>query len=238
MPDSLLRVESASPLYAQLMERIRLDILQGVYPVGNRIPPEHELETRYAVSRVTVRRALQELTSSGLLERKQGKGTFVAQPRTEVPRRGVRGFHDACREMGLTPAVGQVRVREVPSTPEDRERLSLSPDADILEIRRVLTVDGEPVILEKNHFSMAYAWLESADLRGSLYRALQEYGIRAEKSIYDLSLKTAEAEEAALLNVEAGTVLLSEEQVVYDQRGRPLHTGSRLIRGDRYTLRI
>ena len=238
MGEKLLRAESASPLYAQLMERIRMDILQGVYPVGDRIPPEHELEERYAVSRVTVRRALQELTASGLLERKQGKGTFVAQPRKEIAERGVQGFHDACRESGMIPSVGQVWVRTLPASPEDRENLSLAPEASIIEIRRVLKADGTPVVLESNHFSMAYAWLESGGLRGSLYRLLQEYGIRAEKSKYDLSLKDADRAEAELLQVEEGTALLLEKQVVYDQKGRPLHTSHRLILGKRYTLRI
>ncbi|MBR7174340.1 MAG: GntR family transcriptional regulator [Clostridia bacterium] len=77
MTEGKLRSESVSPLYAQIMERIRQDIFLGTYPIGSRIPAESELEIRYNGSRVTVRRALQELTAAGLLERKQGKGTFV-----------------------------------------------------------------------------------------------------------------------------------------------------------------
>ena len=238
MAEKLLKTESASPLYAQLMEKIRLDIQRGVYPVGEKIPPEHELETRYGVSRVTVRRALQELTAAGMLERKQGKGTFVAAVRQEVRQRSDQGFHDSCRAMGKIPSVGAVRIREIAATPEDQRDLNLSAEARVIEIRRVLKADGEPVILERNRFSTAYAWLENAGVTGSLYRALQEYGIRAEKSIYDLSLKNAEAEEAELLQVEEGATLMVAEQVVYDQKGRPLHTSWRLIRGDRYTLRI
>ena len=84
----------------------------------------------------------------------------------------------------------------------------------------------------------AYAWLEGINLKGSLYRALQEYGIRAEKSIYDLSLTRLSAEEAAKLQAEEGTVVLSVEQVVYDQKGRPLHTSRQWIRGEKYTLKV
>ncbi len=94
------------------------------------------------------------------------------------------------------------------------------------------------MILENNHFSMAYAWLASADLNGSLYRLLQDYGIRAEKAIYDLSQKQAGKEEAALLETEEGSLLLQLKAVVYDQKERPLHTSTQLIRGDRYTVRI
>ncbi len=238
MGEILPRAESASPLYAQIMDRIRMDILAGVYPVGSRIPAEHELEARYAVSRVTVRRAMQELTAAGMLERKQGKGTFVAQPRTMRRERFFQDFFDSCRDMGRTPSVLKLRVTEAPATDEDREKLNLPPETGVVRIRRLLAADGEPVILETDHFSMAYSWLESADLKGSLYRIMQEYGVRAEKSTYDFSLRRADADEAALLQVEDGAVLLAVEQVVYDQKGRPLHTGSQLIRGDRYTMRI
>ena len=233
-----LRAESASPLYAQIMERIGADILRGVYPPGSRIPAEVELESRYGVSRVTVRRAIQELAASGLLERKQGKGTFVSMPKEERKERPLRGFHEACREAGKRPSVTSVFAREREASSGEKSRLNLPEEARVLEIRRVLAADGERVALEKCCFSLAFGWLAQSELTGSLYDLLQEYGVRAEKSTYDLSLAGAQAEEAALLGVPAGTALLRMEQVVYDQRGRPLHTGVSLIRGDRFTLRI
>ena len=233
-----LRTVSASPLYAQIMEQIGADILRGVYPPGSRIPAEAELENRYGVSRVTVRRALQELAASGLLERKQGKGTFVSMPKQERKERPLRGFHEACREAGKRPSVISCAARERDASPGERSRLNLPEEARVLEIRRVLAADGERVALEKCSFSLAYGWLAQSELNGSLYDLLQEYGVRAEKSTYDLSLVQAPAEEAALLGIPEGTALLRMEQVVYDQRGRPLHTGVSLIRGDLFTLRI
>ncbi len=238
MTEEILRFKSVSPLYAQMMEQIRLDIQRGIYPVGEKIPTEHELEMRYKVSRVTVRRALQELTSAGLLERKQGKGTFVAQQKQEVRLRGVLGFHEACRRMGRIPSVGKTSFREVPAEETERNSLNLSEEARVLQIGRVLIADGIPVIYEKLLFSTAYAWLEGIDLKGSLFRALQEYGIRAEKSIYDISLRKADGREAELLNTEEGTVMLAVEQIVYDQKGRPLFMAHRLVRGEIFPLKI
>ncbi len=233
-----LQAESFSPLYAQLMAQIRMDIRRGLYPAGTRIPPEHELEVNYGVSRVTVRRALQELTGEGLLERKQGKGTFVAEPRATMPERDFRGFHENCRQAGKLPGVRVLQVREIPADENDREELSLTGDAHIIESRRLMMADRVPVMLEENHFSMAYAWLERADLKGSLYRLLQDYGIRPEKAVYDISQAAAGEEEAGLLETERGALLLQVRQVVYDQKGRPLHSSRQLIRGDRYTLRL
>jgi DNA-binding transcriptional regulator YhcF (GntR family) len=75
--EKALRADSASPLYRQLMQRIRADIASGVYPVHSRIPSEAELGESYQVSRVTVLKALAELTREGLLRRMQGKGTTL-----------------------------------------------------------------------------------------------------------------------------------------------------------------
>lgn len=233
-----LRTESSRPLYDQLMQRIREDIDRGVYPVGSRIPPEHELERTYSVSRVTVRRALAELTSAGLLERKQGKGTFVSAPRISHELKNVHSFHDTCVAAGKVPGARVLRVREQKADAADCRDLQLPPDAKVLEILRVRTADGEPVVLEKNHFSMAYAYLEEGDLEGSLYAALADYGVRAAQAVHDLSLCSASAEQAKALGIEAGTALLHLNEVIYDQRGRPLHNSEQWIRGDRFVFRI
>ena len=78
-----LHFDSANPLYRQLMARIRADIATGIYAVHSRIPSEAELGETYQVSRVTVRKALAELTREGLLRRMQGKGTYVCAPPPE-----------------------------------------------------------------------------------------------------------------------------------------------------------
>ena len=108
-----LQSESSSPLYHQLMQRLAEDIERGKYPVGSRIPPEHELEALYKVSRVTVRRALSELTAEGLLEKKQGKGTFVSTPRISQDLKSIHSFHDACKLNGFRGGTILVHVKEV-----------------------------------------------------------------------------------------------------------------------------
>ena len=80
MQTSPLIKTSERPLYKQLMQRLKNDITAGVYPAGERIPGEQALCAEvYGVSRVTVRKALEEIVREGLLVRRQGKGTFVAQ---------------------------------------------------------------------------------------------------------------------------------------------------------------
>ena len=233
-----LQADSSSPLYHQLMQRIAADIERGTYPTGSRIPPEHELEQTYQVSRVTVRRALAELTAEGLLERKQGKGTFVSTPRSSVQLKSLHSFHDSCRLNGAKPATDVIHVKETTASNADAEELNLPSGGRVLETLRVRRADGVPVVLERNRFSMAYAYLQDLDLTGSLYSLLREYGVEPKLALHDVSLHFATEGEAGMLEIKPGTPLVCLHEVIYDQRGRPLHNSIQLIRGERFVFRI
>ena len=233
-----LQADSSSPLYHQLMQRINADIERGTYPTGSRIPPEHELEQLYQVSRVTVRRALAELTSAGLLERKQGKGTFVSIPTGTIQLKSLHSFHDSCKINKVTPSTDVIHIRETSADRDDTEELNLPPGSRVLETLRVRRADRVPVVLERNRFSMAYAYLQDQDLTGSLYSLLREYGVEPKLAVHDVSLRYATAEEAQLLETAADAPLVCLHEVIYDQRGRPLHNSIQLIRGERFVFRI
>ena len=233
-----LQSDSSSPLYHQLKQRIAADIERGTYPVGSRIPPEHELEKLYEVSRVTVRRALAELTTEGLLQRKQGKGTYVSMPQGRPQLKSLHSFHDSCRVNKVRPSTDVIHVKETAAGVKDAEELGLSTGSRVLEMLRVRRADGVPVVLERNRFSMAYAYLQDQDLTGSLYSLLRDYGVEPKLAVHDVSLRYADAEEAELLEIKEGTALVCLHEVIFDQKGRPLHNSIQLIRGDRFVFRI
>lgn len=237
MKTPILTAESASPLYRQLMERLRADIAAGVYPAHSRIPSEQSLCEAYGVSRVTVRKALSELTLEGLLKRQQGKGTFVSAPRLQRDLRDVSSFHDACRLMGCEPGARIIHAQLVPAGDRDREQLGCT-DAQVVEIVRLRLADDQPVMLETNRFPLSCAWLTEQKLSGSLYALLQKHGLIAQRGIHEISLTYATAAEARLLDTQPGSALLKLDQVIYDQHDRPLHTSHQVIRGDRFTFRI
>ena len=233
-----LQSVSSSPLYHQLMQRIADDIEKGNYPVGSRIPPEHELEETYQVSRVTVRRALAELTAEGLLERKQGKGTFVSTPRISQDLKSIHSFHDSCKMNGVKAGTRVVHVTEMDADATDIADLNLRQGDRVVETLRVRSADGEPVALEKNHFSTVYSYLENENLNGSLYNVLRDYGVEPKQATHDISMTFATEAQAKLLNIETGSPLMRLKEVVYYQKGRPLHNSVQLIRGDRFVFRI
>ncbi|MBP3637672.1 MAG: GntR family transcriptional regulator [Clostridia bacterium] len=237
MKTPVLNAESHSPLYRQLMRKLRADIASGVYPVHSRIPSEQELCDKYQVSRVTVRKALAELTQEGLLNRQQGKGTFVGVPRLCKDLKDVNSFHDACRLMNCTPSTRVIHAQLTYATEEDARDLLCESD-QVVETLRLRLADDTPVMLETNRFPLHYEYLLQEDLTGSLYGILQEHGIEANQAVHEISLTYATASQAKYLCVNEGDALLNLREIIYDQYGRPLHTSKQLIRGDRFTFRI
>lgn len=238
MNPTKLNNESASPLYRQLMERLREDIAAQVYPPHSRIPSETELRQNYQVSRVTVRKALAELTREGLLRRMQGKGTFVCAPRIRQSLRDVNSFHEACRLTGRTPGTRLISARLTAADAQIRADLQLQGEEQCVEVVRLRLADEEPVMLETNCFGPGCAWLLDAPLEDSLYGLLEERGLQPTRGIHEISLCYATAAQARLLGVEAGDALLMLNQVIFNQNGAPLHTSHQVIRGDRFTFRI
>ena len=93
----------STPLFQQLAATLRAAIDAGEYPPGSRLPTENELCERYSVSRVTVRKALDELSQGEFLVRKPGKGTFVAEKKIQRKLDGVLSYTNMCHMMGYQP---------------------------------------------------------------------------------------------------------------------------------------
>ena len=235
--EKALHADSVSPLYRQLMQRVRADITSGVYPVHSRIPSEAELGDTYQVSRVTVRKALAELTREGLLRRMQGKGTYVCAPRLKSNLREITSFHEACLMMGCIPGTKVISAQSRPAEEDVRQSLALTGE-ECVEVVRLRLADGQPVMLEINCFPPEYDYLLREKLAGSLYHLLSQRGVEAASGMHEISLCYATAQQAKLLEVEPGTALLQLNQVIFDQNGAPLHTSHQVIRGDRFTFRI
>ena len=233
-----LDMESSAPLYRQLMQRLRDDIAAGVYPVSSRIPSEPALCSAYGVSRVTVRRALEELTKEGLLQRRQGKGTFVSTPHLFRDLKHINSFGSVCRMTGATPGTQVIRTAVIPAGEEDLTHQLAPSGGSVVETVRLRLANHEPVMLETNHFPIRFDWLLEEDLSGSLYDVLRRRKAEPRDAIHEISLVYADGDTAQMLDVPEGTALLQLDQMIFDQNGQPLHSSRQLIRGDRFTFRI
>jgi GntR family transcriptional regulator len=233
-----LEKTSRSPLYLQLMQRIRNDIGAGVYPAGGRIPSEQELCETYGVSRVTVRKAILDLVHEGLLVRRQGKGTFVAGQRLCRDLRSLDSFADACISGGHQPDTRLISAQLIPAAGEDAQLLALPQQAQVLELCLLRLCDSEPVLLETLRFPAAYDYLRDEAADGSLYACLRRRGVIPTSARRALSLGHATPFVGKHLGTDVGHALLLLDETVLDQHGAPLHLSRQWIRGDKYTFRM
>lgn len=233
-----LNKKNAVPLYEQVMSRLKGMMDAGQLHIGDTLPNEVQLCERFGVSRITVRRAVAELVRQGYLEKKQGKGTFVTVPGSTMDLTQISSFSDTCRRRGSVPSTKVLDCRLTAANQKDRLDLKIGQDQKVVESVRIRYSDRIPVMIEINHFSLAYSYLTECDLDGSLYSILQEFGVQPSKAVHDISLTRAEGTVATQLKVPEGTPLLYLEEVIYDQKGRPLHNSRQWIRGDQFTFRI
>ena len=147
----MLDTRLTTPLYVQLADLIRARIDAGDYTAGEKIASEHELAGQFSVGRPTVRQATEQLVKEGLLERRRGSGTFVADASRTVDLLSLGGTIASFRESGLalethlTQPLRLKRIRGDGTNPFTRR--------DAFTATRLGTVDGEPVVLEEFFFS-------------------------------------------------------------------------------------
>ncbi len=233
------------PLYQQIKEDIKAAIQSGKYQPKEKIPPEPALSEEYSVSRITVRRAVEELCSEGYLTKMQGRGTFVNTPRINRKFTGgnkVEGFSQTCYKLGLTPGARVVDCRIVPSRRDEQEFFGLKADALLLYVERVRTADGQPIFMENLFLPYEeYKALMSMDLNNtSMFEAIgQVSGHRpADIDHRTVEITRASPEQAQQLAIPLGEPMLFLNVYFLDEGGRPNCIGRQYYIGSRYMFEI
>lgn len=230
----------STPLFQQLAATLRAAIDAGEYPPGSRLPTENELCERYSVSRVTVRKALDELSQGEFLVRKPGKGTFVAEKKIQRKLDGVLSYTNMCHMMGYQPGAKTIKIALEQPTEEERGQLELKKDEQMLVVERLRLADGRPMLLETSKFPESFFFLFNADLtNASLYETIRkETGIVFTRSDKVLEIVFANHQEAKYLDVVKGYPLLSIKSVVHDQSGEHCYLSRQLCIADKFKLMV
>lgn len=176
-----MRHDSAYPLYAQIADQLRANIQTEKWQEGERIPTEMDLCDIYHVSRITIRKAIDELVSENLLYRQRAKGTFVKQfsPDTNEYATVVKGFTQELREQGKNATTLQADISKSHADHKIAKYLQIKPGDDILILKRVRGDGKNIVAFFKTHiiFREDYS-LKSKDYYGSFYDYLATKDIR------------------------------------------------------------
>lgn len=243
---SELNPRSSSPLYQQVMDDIVHDIASGLYRAGEKIPSEADLGDIYDVSRITVRRAVEELVKQGKLTKRQGKGTFVNEaeegPSSFQNDDIVQSFSVTCEANGVVPGAILVAC-ELTKLPDDGAAFfGGACDGRAVRVKRVRTADGRPLMVEDNFFDPErYQFLLESDLDGcSIFRLIEERcGLVPRNSdSCVLSMERADIELAGLLQVPENEPLFSVRGEYLDQYGNPMFLGIQHVAGKHYSFRL
>ena len=223
-------------------ERLRRELMQLVEQSadGARFPPERDLAARLGGARETLRAAMNALQAEGLLQRRQGSGTYVVAQAWVKPFQ-LRSFSEDMRERGLQPSSRILSTRQVPADAKLAHKLRLSPGALLHEVRRLRLADRMPMALET-------AYLPALRLPGfdpqalaeqSLYELLAvRYGIHMRAAAQQIQATVVTQDEARLLDVAPFSPALLVERAVQSSTGEPIEYGKSLYRADRYRLEV
>jgi len=222
-----------SPLYRQIADLLTRSLQAGEWKPGEAIPSENELALRYRVSQGTVRKAIDDLSASNLLVRRQGKGTYVATHAEEQTRfRFLRLAPDSApgaprpgeREPLSRRFLGCSRQR----APADVARaIGLRGGEAALQVRRLLYFRGRPVVLDDIWLpATLFKGLTSTRLsayQGPMYGLFEaEFGVRMVRAEEQIRAVAADPDTAGLLELAPGAPLLSVERVAYTYGDRPV----------------
>lgn len=226
------------PLYIQLKNKLLEDIEKNYKP-NDLIPPEGKLEIEYQVSRITVRKAIEELEKEDIVVKKQGKGTYVKEKTV---------LYDANMITSLTQRLEkQNRILTTKSKSfeiiaEDKEHFvkELLLSNTLLCMKRTRLLEGTPFALMINYFDInKVPNLEQNFNQESLYAFIkEEYDIELYSSDETVEALAANAFQAKQLEIEIGMPLLSLKRLSYDKNGTPMEFSHLLIKANMYKHQI
>ncbi|MBI3966234.1 MAG: GntR family transcriptional regulator [Chloroflexi bacterium] len=228
------------PLHHQLRNLLERQIRNGVWAPHQMIPTENELVKQHEVSRITVRQALAALVAEGLLYRQQGKGTFVAPPKISEPLDSLFGFAEVLQKQGRLPAIHVLAIETQVASPEVCRNLLLPSGAEATYIERRVDVDGQPLFFDQSFLPAAFGLqptrreLESQ----ALLQWLEAAGHSIGDAVHSIAARVVSPEEAAVLQLGAGSPVLVARRVAYTDRGQTLVYSQAIYRSDRYEYRV
>lgn len=211
--------------YASISRVLRDRILAGCYPPDAQLPSESALQGEFAVSRVTIRLALDLLRAAGLVESRQGKGYFVRPLRALHDLGRLQGFGEMMAAVGVEAHSRVIDIAERPATPEVQRALELERHDPVVRICRVRIGGSSALSYDVSYFPLDIGRrLVELDLAHADIFVLIERALGVDLGYADLSLDVAgaDAETAGHLGIRDDDAVVRIRRLSYDNRGRPI----------------
>ncbi len=224
------------PLYFQLAEYFRTEILNGSLKPGDMIPPENILVRKYQISRGTVRQAMGKLIQDGLVERYPGRGSFVSHTKLEHDANRYLGlFSQAMLSTGKKPSANVIDAGEITAPEIVQSQMKLSEKDTVVVVKRLRLVEGVPYAIETQYFrsDIGQKLLEE-NLCNSLYEILtMKFGLVLKRSKNSIESSFASDENARLLGINKMSPVLLIRRTMYASDERIIEYSIDIYRGDK-----
>jgi GntR family transcriptional regulator len=227
--------KNVTSLYEQIAMQLREEALGGLYEPSGKLPSEAQLCERFAVSRITVRLALDRLTEEGVVERKQGKGTYVSGKQVRHNLDALRSFHDSLVMQGLKPEM-RVLSKEVVPLPAHLRPLFGKKTSHCVLLERLHLADGEPIAIGISYLPKEVDELGREEIASrpnyALLKSLNGEGVaRADVAI---RAQLADRRLARLLKTKTGSAVLVMTRTSAFRNGECCDHSTFFIRPERY----
>jgi GntR family transcriptional regulator len=210
--------------HRQIADDLRRQIAGLVYPPGSSLPPEAELASRYGVSRGTVRQAVIALQTEGLLDTRKGARRTVLNAATSQSFTELQSFAQWAASLGRTPGGLMLHMQHKAADEEQASTLQVPIGERLLHVRRLRTLDGEPMLVE---YTIYPPWIADAVVAvprdtPSLTEALRNTtGVAYGHGKHVIDAVGAGAIDASLLGIRRGSPMLRHRYVISTSGGRP-----------------
>ena len=239
-----LELSEIKPLYEQIFDYLNDLITTNQLKPGDQLPSEKDLETMFDVSKVTVRRAIQELVYENKATRIAGKGSFVLEPRIE-PLTALTSFSENIRAQGFEPSYKDSKV----SFPVPKQKImdffGIQQPDQVLHIYRIMCADRAPVSIQYAYYPLEI-YQKNPSLftpevlnQISIYRILElEFGIQLFRAEEYVDASIADEDEARILDIHIGDPILVIERLTYSVDQKPTEFVKLIFPSRKYRYKV
>ena len=229
---------SPVPLYHQLAGQLTAAIADGTLSPGDAFENEVALAARLGLSRPTVRRAIAELVGQGLLVRRRGIGTTVANQMVHRRAELTSLFDDLARQ-GRAPSTQVLSLQTGVTNERAAVALGLDPSTPLVALVRLRYAGDAPLAVMRNWLPSAFADLTAEQMQNDgLYAVLRQRGVRPAVARQSFGARNATAQERRLLKLTRAEPLLTMTRRAFDGNGAPVEFGDHCYRGGQYSVDV
>lgn len=221
-----------SPLYMQLARKLAQDVREGRYSADQALPSERNLSEQLDVSRVTARKAIDQLVEQGLVVRKRGSGNYIT-PKIEQPLSNLSSFSEQLQQRGYTPSSQWLRREVVIADADQQLSLALSPNTRVARLERLRLADDVVMAYEVSVIP-ATVLPRPEGVASSLYAHLGKTGHMPVRALQHIRAMNAPPALADQLGVPEGQAVLFITRVGYLESGQPVELTHSYCRSDHY----